>query len=137
MWGPLQNPEHVEFYEDFNRRRSAQQEDWMPMVRAVQHLQSLPVASQLFAFTSLWRFYVTTAPSYSEAHAHREHRAVSIIWQWPHRHFRLSFSTLTKGWVDDWEPHELSGESSFASSVEPLIRRLVESPPPPPSGASG
>jgi hypothetical protein len=106
------------------------------MLRAVQYLQSLPAASQLFAFTSLWRFYVTTAPSYSEAHEHREHRAVSIIWQWPHRRFRLSFSTLAKGWVDDWEPHELSDESSFASSVEPLMRRLLESPPPPPSGAS-
>src|SRR5881394_3937289 len=31
------------------------------MARAVQHLQSLPVAPRLYAFTSLWRFHLTTS----------------------------------------------------------------------------
>jgi len=101
------------------------------MVRAVQHLQSLAIAPQLYAFTSLWRFYVTTSPAYQEA---QNHHAASIIWRWPHGRFRLSFAALANGWVDDWEPHQLCEEAAFPSSVEPLIRRLVDSTP---SSAAG
>ena len=62
MWGPLQHSRHVQFYEEFHLGRQSPDQDWMPMVRAVLHLQTLDFAPSLFAFTSLWRFHVTTSP---------------------------------------------------------------------------
>jgi hypothetical protein len=126
MWASLQHPGHVEFYQKFHAGRPSEQEDWMPMVHAVQHLQSLPVAPTLFAFTSLWRFHVTTAPSYAECD---RHSSVTVIWRWPERRFHLAFGALAGGWVDDRPPEQICDESAFASTVEPFIQRLLSSRP--------
>jgi hypothetical protein len=92
------------------------------MIRAVKHLQALASASQLYAFTSLWRFYVTTSPAYKDA---KGHFSVSIVWRWPDRRFRLSFGDLGHGWVNDWEPHQLCDEAAFPLAVEPFVNRLL------------
>jgi hypothetical protein len=96
------------------------------MVRAVQHLQSLTSASQLYAFTSLWRFYLTTAPTFQEC---GRHPAINTNWHWRERQFRLAFNTLAKGWAADWQPEQSCDETSFPSTVEPLIPRLLASQP--------
>jgi hypothetical protein len=131
MWGPLKHPRHVEFYEEFHQGRQSPDQDWMPMVRAVQHLQSLPAASKLYAFTSLWRFHVTTSPTYAEC---GRHSSVSVIWHFPERRFRLAFGALAGGWVDDRTPERICEESIFPPTVEPFIQRLLASAP---SGAKG
>jgi hypothetical protein len=125
MWAPLQNPSHVRFYEELQAERHRPDEDWQPMIQAVRYLQSLPVASSLFAFTSLTRLHVTTSPSYGES---RSHSSVCVIWSFQDRHFRLSFDTLAKGWAFDRQPEHICYESSFTSSIEPFIHRLLPEP---------
>src|SRR5512147_1609709 len=98
MWGPLQHPGHVEFFRELHALRQGYHEDWMPMVKAIQHPQSLPVAPRLYAFTSLWRFHVTTSPAYQDC---ERHCSVTILWRWPDRQFHLAFGRLADGWVDD------------------------------------
>jgi hypothetical protein len=121
MWGRLQNPEHVEFYENFHRGRQNPDEDWMPMVRAVQHLQSLEAAPALYAFTSLWRFHITTSPTYAECD---HHSSISVIWRHPERCFHLAFGPLAAGWLDDRAPERICDESSFPLEITPFLRRL-------------
>jgi len=127
MWGTLQHLKHVELYEKFHAGRQSNDEDWMPMLRAVQHLQSLPSAPRLHAFTSLWRFHLTTAPSYHDCD---KHCSVTIIWRWPERRFYIAFGRLADGWVDDRQPDQICEESAFPIVVEPFIQRLLASPPP-------
>lgn len=91
------------------------------MVRAVQHLQALAVAPALFAFTSLARFHVTTAPSYAECD---RHSSVTVIWRFPERRFHLAFGALADGWLDDRKPEQICKESEFATTVGPFIQRL-------------
>lgn len=124
MWGLLTDPKHVEFYRDLHAGRQSEQEDWMPMAHAVEHLQSLSAAPTLFAFTSLWRFHITTSPSYAECD---EHSSVTVIWLWPHRHFQLAFGALADGWVNDRPPEQVCDEPAFAATVEPFIFRLLSS----------
>ena len=126
MWGALQHPRHVEFYEEFHAGRQKHDEDWMPMVRTVQHLQSLAVAPRLYAFTSLWRFHLTTAPTYQECD---RHCSVTVIWRWTDRRFHIAFGRLADGWVDDRPPERICEESDFAVVIEPFIRRLLASSP--------
>ena len=126
MWGALQHPRHVEFYEDFHACRQDDGEDWMPMARAVQHLQSLAVAPRLYAFTSLWRFHLTTAPTYHERDGHC---SVTVIWRWTDRRFLLALGRLAAGWVDDRPPEQICEESGFAAVIEPFIQRLLASSP--------
>ena len=123
MWGPLQDPKHVEFYEAFHVIRQSYDEDWTPMVRAVQQLQSLGVASSLYAFTSLSRFHVTTAPVFQE---HEKHCSVSVIWQWRDERFHIAFNRLAEGWVDDRAPEQICDEAAFPVVVEPFIERLLK-----------
>lgn len=124
MWGALQNPKHVEFYE---KRHAGRQhdEDWMPMVRAVHFLQSLPVAPRLHAFTSLYRFHLTTAPSYQECD---RHCSVTIIWRWPDRRFHIAFGRLADGWLEDRPSEQICDEAAFPAAVEPFIQRLLAFP---------
>lgn len=96
----------------------------MPMVKAIQHLQSLPVAPRLYAFTSLWRFHVTTAPAYQDC---ERHCSVTILWMLAERQFHLAFGRLADGWVDDRPPETVCDESSFAAGIEPFIQRLLAS----------
>jgi len=126
MWGALQHPRHVEFYEEFHVGRQSDDQDWMPMVRAIQHLQSLPVAPGLYAFTSLWRFHLTTAPTYQECD---RHYSVTVIWRWTDRRFHIAFGRLADGWVDDRPPEQICEESDFAVVIEPFIQRLLASSP--------
>ncbi len=122
MWQTLDHPAPTELYEQLHALRGT--EDWMPMVRAVRHLQSLPVASSFHAFTSLWRFHVTTAPSYQECESHC---SVTILWQVAERRFHMAFGRLADGWLDDRPPEQICDESSFASVVEPFLQRLAAS----------
>lgn len=126
MWGALQHPRHAEFYESFHAKRQTHDENWLPMARAVRHLQSLAVASRLYAFTSLWRFHLTTAPTYQECD---RHCSVTVIWRWPDRVFHIAFGRLADGWVDDRPPEQICDESSFATVVEPFVERLLASRP--------
>jgi len=116
----------VSFYEGFHADRQSYEEDWMPMGRAVQHLQSLPVAPSLYAFTSLWRFHITTAPTYQECD---RHCSVSISWRPPERKFYIAFGRLADGWVDDRPPEKICDEPAFPAAVEPFIQRLLASSP--------
>jgi hypothetical protein len=122
MWGALQHPRHVEFYEEFHADRENDEQDWMPMVRAVQHLQSLPVAPRLYAFTSLWRFHLTTAPSYQECDAHC---SVTVVWRWTERRYHIAFGRLADGWADDRSPEKICEEAEFPGAIEPFIQRLL------------
>lgn len=94
------------------------------MARAVQHLQSLAVAPQLYAFTSLWRFYLTTAPAF---HEREKHYSVTILWRWPDRVFHIAFARLADGWVDDLPPNEICDEAAFPAVIELFISRLLAS----------
>jgi hypothetical protein len=124
MWGPLQNPKHVEFYEQLHADRLSYDEDWMPMAQAVQQLQSLAVAPRLYAFTSLWRFHVTTAPTFQE---HERHCSISISWRWPEKRFHIAFGCLADGWVDDRPPEQICDEATFPMVIELFIERLLSS----------
>jgi len=126
MWEALQHPGHIEFYEEFHACRKSYDEDWMPMVRALRHLQSLPVAPSLYAFTSLYRFHLTTAPTYEDCD---RHCSVSVIWRWTDRRFHIAFGRLADGWVNDRPPEQICEESSFALFIEPFVQRLVASQP--------
>lgn len=126
MWTPLRHPRQVQFYEEFHSGRQKADADWMPMVRAVQHLQSLGVAPYLFAFTSLWRFHLTTAPTYQEC---GEHCSVTIIWRFTDKRFEIAFGRLAGGWVDDRRPEQICNESAFPVVIEPFIQRLWASFP--------
>ena len=96
------------------------------MVRAVQHLQSLPVAPSLYAFTSLWWFHLTTAPTYQECD---RHCSVTVIRRWPDRRFHIAFGRLAEGWVEDRPPEQICDDSSFAVVIEPFVQRLLASRP--------
>jgi hypothetical protein len=124
MWGALQHPRHAEWYEEFHAKRQSHDEDWLPMARAVRHFQSLAVAPQLFAFTSLWRFHLTTAPSYHDCD---RHCSVTVIWRWPDRVFHIAFGRLADGWVDDRPPEQICDESALPGVIEPFIQRLLAS----------
>ena len=122
MWGALQNPEHVEFYKRWHAGRMSDDQDFMPMVRAVQHLQSLPAASSLYAFTSVLQFHVTTAPTFEEC---EHHCSVTIVWQLIDRRFYIAFGRLADGWLEDRPPEQICEESRFAVVIEPFIQRLL------------
>ena len=126
MWGALQHPRHVEFYEEIHAGRQSDEQDWMPMVRAVLLLQSLPAAAGLYAFTSLWRFHLTTAPTYQGCD---RHCSVTVIWRWTDRRFHIAFGRLADGWVDDRPSEQICDEPGFAVLIEPFIQRLLASPP--------
>ena len=121
MWAPLQDAVHVEFYEEFHRGRWKPDEDWQPMVRAVRYLQAQPYAPRLFAFTSLARFYVTTAPTYEQS---KGHRTVGVAWSFHDRVFHLS--------IGEWSgcrSHDRScDEQEFPRSVDSLINVLLMCP---------
>jgi hypothetical protein len=97
------------------------------MARAVQHLQTLPDAAKLYAFTSLWRFHLTTSPTYQECN---EHSSVEIVWHWKEGVFHLALGALAKGWLDDRCAEETCDEPSFPSAVVPFLHRLLASAPP-------
>jgi hypothetical protein len=126
MWGPLQHPGHVKSYEEFHQYRRNPDEDWLPMARAVQHLQSLPAASKLYAFTAMRWFHVTMSPSYAEA---KRHSSVSVIWRLGERRFHLAFGSLAGGWVEDRLPEVICEEPALSTAVEPFIQRLLASSP--------
>lgn len=127
MWGPLQHPRHVKFYEEWHAgEQAAYGGDWMPMIRAVQYLQSLASAPRLYAFTSLWRFHLTTAPTYEECH---RHCSVTIVWRVRDRHFHLAFGRLADGWLEDRPPEQICGEAAFPVVVQPFIQRLLAAKP--------
>jgi hypothetical protein len=126
MWAALQHPSHVEFFEKFHAARQKHDEDWMPMVGAVQHMQSLAFAPDLYAFTSRWRFHFTTAPTFGER---RSHYSVTIVWRFPERQFHIAFGRLANGWVDDRPPEEICEASGFAVVIEPFVQRLLASRP--------
>jgi hypothetical protein len=94
------------------------------MVRAVQHLQSLFLAPSLYAFTSLWRFHVTTAPTYQKCD---RHCSVTVLWRSPERVFHLAFGRLADGWLDDRTPEQICDETAFPVIIAPLIQRLFAS----------
>lgn len=105
-----------------NVSRFRENEDWKPMARAVQYLQSPPIAPTLYAFTSLWRFHLTTAPTCQES---GRHCSVTVIWQWTDRRFHIAFGRLAEGWVDDRPPEQICEESSFAVVIQPFVERLL------------
>lgn len=134
MWGPLKHPRHVEFYEDSNRGCQNPDQDWMPMARAVQHLQSLPAALSLYAFTSIWRFHVTTSANYQECD---KHASVEIDWHPTDRRFHIAFGALANGWSDVRTAEQICDESAFPFAVEPFLHRLSASSPSAHSGQGG
>jgi hypothetical protein len=70
MWGPLIDPGFIKFYEEL--QQVWRDDDWQPMIRAIKYVQAQTYSANLFAFTSLAQFNVTTASSYdvySDHHA--------------------------------------------------------------------
>ena len=100
--------------------------DWMPMVRVIERLQQHAAAAELFAFTSLSRLHVTTAPSYLECDGHY---SVSIVWRFDEARFHLAIGSLSDGWLDDRPPEEICDESHFPMVVDPLIQRVLKARP--------
>jgi hypothetical protein len=127
MWGALQNPSHVAFYEAWHTGNQQFQMDWMPMVRALQYLQAHPSAPDLFAFTSLSHLHLTTAPTFQVCD---KHASVSVVWRCSEHVFHLAYGQLADGWADDWPPEVVCDESSFVGCIEPLIQRLLWSTAP-------
>jgi hypothetical protein len=125
MWTPLQHPRQVEFYEEAHAGRYDPREGYLPMIRAVRYLQAHRDAPRLFAFTSLSHFHVTTAPTYAECSGHDY---VCITWAWADGLFRLAFGSCDSGWADE-PAYDTCPEQDFPSAVEPLIERLLQSPP--------
>lgn len=119
MWASLQHPRHVEFYEELQRERCERDEDWQPMIRAVQYLQDQPYAPRLSAFTSHFDFCITTAPEYEDF---QDHLTVSIAWMYRKRVFRLS---LAESWSVRRQSERLCEERNFPSSVDSLIQGLL------------
>ena len=68
MWTTLNSCKHLKFYQDFDRQ--SQNLFAGPMQRAVEYLQTLPEAKDLFAFTSHAHFQVTTSPSIADDEDH-------------------------------------------------------------------
>jgi hypothetical protein len=124
MWAELTHPRHVEFYREFHEGRLARDEDWMPMVRAVEYLRSQDYAAELFAFTSHAHFQVTTAPSYSE---HQAHSCVGISWHFRNRLFGMSFRERDRPNGDCQNDIIRCTENEFPSAVDALILRLGHS----------
>jgi hypothetical protein len=122
MWGPLKHPRHVDLYVECHSGRQNDLEDWMPMVRAVRYLQSLSAAPRLYAFNSMWRFHVTTAPIFQECD---KHCSVSIIWRCSERRFHIAFGRLSEGWLDDRPNPHICEESSFPAITGPFVERLL------------
>jgi len=96
------------------------------MARAVQYLQAHAVSPRLYAFTSLWRFHLTTAPTFQDRD---RHCSVTIIWRSTDKQFHIAFGRLADGWVDDRSPEQICEESGFAVVIEPFIQRLLASAP--------
>lgn len=94
------------------------------MVRAIEYLQSLECAGELFAFTSLVHFQVTTAPNYHESESHP---CVGITWRNRDRLFELSFGKIGT----NREDHFKCTEKQFPSAIEALLLRLVKNEPSP------
>lgn len=96
MWTNLDSRKHVEFYESFG----AESQDLFarPMRMAVEYLQSLPTAKDLYAFTSHAHFQVTTAPSMSEDEGHS---FVGLIYDAERSEYRIYIKPLSEGWASD------------------------------------
>ena len=124
MWTELKHPRQVEFYLEFHEQGLHRGEDWMPMVRAVEYLQSQPYADEFFAFTSLIHFQVTTAPSYHEQDGHS---CVGVTWDCMGHRFGLSFWSFDRT-VGDSETNLITClETELHSPLDALILRLQHS----------
>ena len=124
MWAELTHPRHVEFYREFHEDRRERDEDWMPMVRAVEYLRSQDYAAELFAFTSHAHFQVTTAPSYSEQQGHA---CVGITWHFGNRLFGMGFWEHDRPNGDSQKDIIRCTEKEFPSAIDALILRLGHS----------
>lgn len=120
MWGPLKLPAYPEFYEDMQRNRHNNSEDWAPMIQAVRDIQALPVADKLYAFTSLAHFQITTAPTYQES---QSHSFIRFIWDYHALRFRISYGRCKDGWLG--LPFTEHVSSDLMPSLLPLIDRLM------------
>ncbi|MEP7220863.1 MAG: hypothetical protein ABI876_18205 [Bacteroidota bacterium] len=124
MWDALQHQHHINFFEGFHAVAVERGEDWTPIIRAIRHLQSLEAAPRLYAFTSHWRFHLTTCPA---AREFKRHFLVSILWRFPDRVFHIAFGRLADGWADDRPPEQICDELAFPAVIELFIQRLLMS----------
>jgi hypothetical protein len=118
MWAPLQHPGHLELYRELEHACYLT-EDWQPMIRAIEYLQAQPYASELFAFSSLANFHVTTAPCYQDF---SRHGVVSITWSVDRKQFSLA---LGKPRSHRRESGRTCEERDFPTSVDSLIQGLL------------
>ena len=121
MWTELTDPRQIEFYREFHEGRREQDEDWMPMVRAIEYLQSQHYAKDLYAFTSLVHFQVTTARTYQEQAGHS---CVGITWNYRRRSFGLTFWAFDRHNGDTQKDIIICAEDELPSAVDALILRL-------------
>ncbi len=120
MWGPLKSPAYYEFYEDMQRDRRTNSQDWAPMIQAVRDLQALPMADRLYAFTSLAHFHITTAPTYKES---QSHSFIRFVWDYYAHRFRISYGRCKDGWLN--LPFSEHVTSDLMPTLLPLIDRLI------------
>lgn len=124
MWAALQDPGFLVFYQDFHDGRYVRDEDWEPMLRAVRYLQSQPYSPELFAFTSLAHFHVTTAPTFE---ACAGHHSVGITWAFAERRFHLRYHT--ESWIADRPPEIICNETTLGAAVDAFVQRLLMTSP--------
>ena len=96
MWTTLNSCKHLKFYQDFDRQ--SQNLFAGPMQRAVEYLQTLPEAKDLFAFTSHAHFQVTTSPSIADD---EDHFFVGLIYDSARSEYRIYMKLLSEGWASD------------------------------------
>jgi hypothetical protein len=126
MWTTLRDQRQIDFYETAQRGAADEREDWRPMIRLIRTLQERGYANELFAFTSLLHFHVTTAQSYG---AFEERTAtVGITWVWSERVFHLR--RHVGGWIADEPPAQICTEERVLDALEPMIAMHLNLPRP-------
>lgn len=127
MWTKLKSPEYVSFYEDFLKNREIDSKSLTGMrlmLEAVKYLQSKSYAEQLFGFTSMATFQVTSAPKFGEEGHLFVH--VSIDVDRPTM-YKLYVREIEKGWLDV-APVEYvyCGQKEFPQIVDELVGRVIK-----------
>ncbi len=92
------------------------------MVELVLALQGRTDAHLLYAFTSLARFHVTTAPACESSDGHN---FVGAVWDAHKQVFRVFRGACSSGWLD--LPETEHPETEVLSVLDPLILQLRRS----------
>lgn len=122
MWSELNDPKLLAFYHELQEIRRDNDEDWLPMVRAIEFLQEQNYGIELRAFTSHARFQITTALDHDETDGHA---FVGIAWKHQNHSFELSFGEFDRAGRIGQKPLAVCLEEQFPNAINALIFRLL------------